>query len=213
MKSGRVSHSGVFALGEDSCLCPSRQQRSGSWTFFFYWPCRLWWIGLLRRPHGGFFLLGVSCAGLNTHGGSLVALPEVGLLGMGCWHIVRVPQNLCLTPLPGVRSMLLFFVIAVWMLLQETPLTRSMESSPKPGQGLSVSAFKGCSSALNASRSEVTGSPVLLSNYVALVLSRGPGILSSFCHPSWVVSLVLQNLVGAPWNSYGHMESVFFFWF
>ena len=100
-----------------------------------------------------------------THGGSLAALPVVGLLGMGCWHIVRVPQNLCLTPLPGVRSMLLFFGIAVWTLLQAMPLTCSLESSPKPGQGLSVSAFKGCSSALNASRSEVTGSHVLLSNY------------------------------------------------
>ena len=44
-----------------------------------------------------------------THGGSLAALPEVGLLGRGCWRIVRVPQDLCLTPLPGVRSMLLFW--------------------------------------------------------------------------------------------------------
>ena len=143
------------------------------------------------------------------HGGSLAALLEVGLLGMGCWRIVRVPQNLCLNSLPGVRSMLLFFGTAVWTLLQATALTRSMESFPKPGHGLSVSAFKGCSSALNASRYEVTGSHVLLSNYVACVLSRGPGILSSFCHPSWVVSLVLQNLIRAPWSSYGHMEGVF----
>ena len=143
-----------------------------------------------------------------THGGLLAALPEVGLLGMGCWRIVRVPQNPCLTPLPGVGSMLLFFGIAVWMLLQAMPLTHSMESSPKPGQGLSVSAFKGCSSDLNASRSEVTGSHVL-SNYVARILSRGPGILSSFGHPSWVVSLVLQNLIGAPWGPYGHTECVF----
>ena len=128
---------------------------------------------------------------------------------MDCWRIVRVPQNLCLIPLPGVRSMLLLFGIAVWTLLQATPPPRSMESSPKAGQGLSVSAFKGCSSALDASRSEVAGSHVLLSNYVTRVLSRGPGILSSFCHPSWVVSLVLQNLIGAPWSSYGRTESVF----
>ena len=78
-----------------------------------------------------------------TYGGSLAALPEFGLLGMGGWRIVRVPQNLCLTPLPGVRSMLLIFGIEVWTLLQATPLTRSMESSPKPGKGLSVSAFLG----------------------------------------------------------------------
>ena len=43
----------------------------------------------------------------SMHDGLLAALPEVGLLGMGCWRIVRVPQNLCLIPLPGVRSMLL----------------------------------------------------------------------------------------------------------
>ena len=145
-----------------------------------------------------------------SHGGSLAALPEVGLLGMGCWRMVRVPQNLCLTPLLGVRSMLLFFGIVVWTLLQATPLTGSMVSSPKSGQGLSVSAFNGCSSALNASCSEVARSHVLLSNYVARVLSRGPGILSSFCHPSWVVSLVLQTLIRASWSSYGHTDSVFF---
>ena len=57
---------------------------------------------------------------------------------------------------------------------------------------------------LKISRSEVPGLRVLLSNYVARVLSRGPGIRSSFSHPSWVVSLVLQNLIGAPWSSYGH---------
>ena len=171
-----------------------------------------WWIGLLRRPHGDFLHLGVFMHWPSTHVGSLAALPEVRLLGMGCWRIVRVPQNLCLIPLPGARSMLLFFGIAVWTLLQATLLTHSMESSPKPGQGSSISAFKGCRSALDASRSEVAGSHILLSKYVTCVLSRGPGILSSFCHPSWVASLVLKNLIGAPWSSYGHMGS-FFFWF
>ena len=53
------------------------------------------------------------------------------------------------------------------------------------------------------------GPCVLLSNYVARGISRGPGILSSFSHPSWVVSLVLQNLIGAPWSSYGHTKCVF----
>ena len=48
-----------------------------------------------------------------THGGSLAALPEVGLLGRGCWRIVSVPQILCFTPLPGVKSSLQFFGIAV----------------------------------------------------------------------------------------------------
>ena len=28
-------------------------------------------------------------------------------------------------------------------------------------------------------------------------------------HPSWVVSLVLQDLIGAPWSSYGRLKGVF----
>ena len=35
---------------------------------------------------------------------------------------------------------------------------------------------------------------------------RGP---CPVCHPSWVVSLVLQNLVGASWNPSGHTRCVF----
>ena len=30
-----------------------------------------------------------------------------------------------------------------------------------------------------------------------------------FCHPSWVVSLVLQSLIGAQWSSSGHTKCVF----
>ena len=32
------------------------------------------------------------------------------------------------------------------------------------------------------------------------------------CHPSWVVSLVLLNLVGALWSSSGHATCIFLFW-
>ena len=53
------------------------------------------------------------------------------------------------------------------------------------------------------------GPRVLLSNYVARVISRGLGILSSFGYLFWVVALVLQNLLGAPWCSYGLTRSVF----
>ena len=89
---------------------PSRQHRRRSLTCF-YWPCLL-----SPSPGGsvGFSILTVipfTWAFMRWPymlGGSLAALPEVGLLGRGCWRFVRVPQNLCLTPLPGVRSMLLF---------------------------------------------------------------------------------------------------------
>ena len=43
------------------------------------------------------------------------------------------------------------FGIAVRALLQATSLPHCMVSSPAPGQGLSVSAFQGCNSALKAS--------------------------------------------------------------
>ena len=53
-------------------------------------------------------------------------------------------------PSPGHEVDASVFSIAVRMLLQATPLTRSMDFSPEPGQGLSVSVFKGYSSALKA---------------------------------------------------------------
>ena len=140
-----------------------------------------------------------------THGGSLAALPEVGLLGKGCWRIVRVPQILCLTPLPGVRSRLLFLASRYGA----TSLPRCMESSPEPDQGLSVSAFKGCNSVLKAFSFWSAGtsrSPELLRSSRNILWSGGP---VQFCHPSWVVSLVLQNLIGAPWSSSGHTKCVF----
>ena len=134
------------------CLCPSRQQGSRSLTCF-YWPCRLspspggsvWFGGLMVIPFTWAFMCWPS-----THGGSLAAVPEVGLLGRGCWHIVRVPQNLCLTPLPGVRSMLLFLALRYGRCSRQRHFHVVMESSPTPGQGLSISAFKGGSSALKA---------------------------------------------------------------
>ena len=90
-------------------MYPSSQRRSGFWPssgpVAFLPPLG---IGLLRRPHGDLFHLGVFMRWSSMHGGLLAALPEVGLLGMGCWYMFRVPQIHCLTPLPGVRSWLLF---------------------------------------------------------------------------------------------------------
>ena len=131
----------------------SPQQRSGSLTFCFYWPCCL-----SLSPGGSACFSGLTVIPFTwafmrwpyTHGGSLPALPEVGLLGRGCWRIVRVPQNLCLIPFPGVRSMLLFLALRYGHCSRHRHLHVVMESSHEPGQRLSVSAFKGCSSALKA---------------------------------------------------------------
>ena len=53
-------------------------------------------------------------------------------------------------PSPGREVEASVFGIAVRALLQATSLPNCMESSPAPGQGLSVSAFKGCNSVLKA---------------------------------------------------------------
>ena len=52
------------------------------------------------------------------------------------------------------------------------------------------------------------GPHVLLSYYVAHVISCGPGALSSFVTLPGL-SLVLQNLLGATWSSSGHTKCVF----
>ena len=105
-----VPHSVVFASGEDSVCIPLANEGVGLGPSFSgpvasRPPVG---IGLLRQPRGDSFHLGISCAGLPRMVGLLAALPEVRLLGVGCWCIFRVPQILCLTPLPGVRSWLLF---------------------------------------------------------------------------------------------------------
>ena len=100
-------------------------------------------IGLLWRPHGDAFHLGVSMRWSSTHGGLLAALPEVRLPGMGCWCPFRVPQILCLTPPPRVWLWLLVFGIAVRALLLATYLPLDMDVSLAPGRCLSVSTFCG----------------------------------------------------------------------
>ena len=114
-----------------------------------------------------------------------------------------MPQILCFTPLPGVRPRLLFLAYRYACCFRQRPfhiawyppLCRAKDCPSLP---LWVAALP-----LRLSCSEVQGPPVLLSYYIARVISCGPGALSS-CHPSWVVSLVLQNLLGASCNPSGH---------
>ena len=162
-------------------LSPSHQQRSRSWACF-YWPCCLSPSLGGSVCFGGLTVIPSTWAFIRwpcTHGGLLAALLEVGLLGRGCWRFVRVPQNLCLTPLRGVRLMLLFLASQYGRCSRQLlltvawnpPLRRSRDRLSLP---LWVAALP-----LRFSRSEVSGPHVLLSYYFAHVISRGPGILSS----------------------------------
>ena len=68
-----------------------------------------------------------------------------GLLASDQGALDSMPQ-----PSPGSVVKASVLGTAVRALLQATSLPHCMESSPAPGQGLSVSAFKGCNSALKA---------------------------------------------------------------
>ena len=165
----------------DSVCTPFANTGVGLLTCF-YWPCRLSPSPGGSACFGSLMVIPFTWAFMRwpyTHGGSLAALPEVELLGRGCWCFVRVPQNLCLTPLSGVRSMLLFLALRygrcsrqlLLPLAWNPPLRQSRDCLSLP---LRVAALP-----LRFSRSEVSGPRVLLSYYVACVISRGPGFLSS----------------------------------
>ena len=148
----------------------------------------------------------------STHGGSLAALPEVGLLSMGCWRKIRVPQILCLTPLPGVRSRLLFLAKRYGRCSRQHPFPIAGIPLRRRARVCPSLPLKDCNSVLEAFLFWSTGtsrSPKLLRCPRNFLSSGGP---FQFCHPSWVVSLVLQNLIGAEWSSSGLMKCVFLIW-
>ena len=123
-------------------MYPSSQRRSG------FWPSSSGpvasrpplGIGRLRRPCGDPFHLGVFMRRSSTHGGLLAALPEVGLLGMGCWYMFRVPQSLPHSS-PRREVVASVFGVVVRALLQATSLPLGMNVSLAPGQSLSVFTF------------------------------------------------------------------------
>ena len=82
-----VPHSVVFAFGVDFMCVPLTDVGVGLGPSRFgpVASCPPLGIGLLRRPRGNSFHLGVfSCVDLPRMGGLLVALPEVRLPGLGC---------------------------------------------------------------------------------------------------------------------------------
>ena len=83
----------------------------------------------------------------STHGGLLAALPEVGLLGMGCWWYVQGASDSLPHSFPGHEVVASVFGIAVQALLQATSLLAWM--SPRCRVGFCPSLpFKDCNSVL-----------------------------------------------------------------
>ena len=163
-------------------LYPSRQHRSRSLTCF-YWPCRLSPSPGGSVCFGGLTVIPFTWAFMRwpyTHGGSLAALPKVRLLGRGGWRFVRVPQNLCLTPLPGVRSMLLFLALRYGRCSRQLLLPVAWKPPLRQARDCPSLPLRVAALPLRLSCSEVSGPRILLSYYVARILSCGPGILSSF---------------------------------
>ena len=126
------------------CVYPSSQRRSGSWPFFF-WPCCLspspgdWSASAASR---WFFSPGRFMRWSSTHEGLLAAFPEVGLLGMGCWCMLR-GLRFSASLLSRAWGRGFCFWRSGRTLLQATSLPLGMDVSPAPGQSLSVSTFYG----------------------------------------------------------------------
>ena len=98
-----VPHSVVFASGVAFVCVPLANEGVGLGPFPFGPVASRppLGIGLLWRPRGDSFTWAFFMRWSSTHGGLLAALPEVSLLGRGCWCMFRVPQILCLAPLQG----------------------------------------------------------------------------------------------------------------
>ena len=135
------------------CVSPSRQRRSGSWPFFFLWPCCL-----SPSPGGSVCFGGLVVVHFTWAFHALVLhawWPASGTSGSrtsrkGLLAYCQGASDSLPHPSPGREVEASVFGIAVRTLLQATSLPSCMESSPAPGQGLSVSAFKGCNSVLKA---------------------------------------------------------------
>ena len=130
------------------CVYPSRQQRSGSWPFFFFWPCCL-------SPSPGELICFGGIAVIHFTWAFHVLVLHAWWLARGSSGS-RTSRNGRLVyyqgasdslshPSPGREVEASVFGLAVRALLQATSLP-----SPAPGQELPVSAFKGCNSVLKA---------------------------------------------------------------
>ena len=142
LKPGRVPYSDVFASSEDSVCTPLANEGVGVDPSSSSGPVAS------RPPQVD---RSASAASLVFHAWWLASstsgsrTSRKGLLAYCQGASDSLPH-----PSPGCEVKASVFGIAVRTLLQATSLTRCMESSPEPGQGLSISAFKGCNSVLKA---------------------------------------------------------------
>ena len=164
------------------CVYPSCQRRSGSCPFFFFWPC------CLSPSPGGSICFGGLVVILFTWAFHALVLHAWWLAsgtsgsrpsGKGLLAYDQGASDSLPHPSPGRVVEASVFGIAVWALLQtclfhiawNPPLLRAKDCPSLP---LRVAPLP-----LKLSCSEVLGPHVLLSYYVAHVISCGPGVLSS----------------------------------
>ena len=99
-----VPHSVVFASGMDFVCVPLANEGVGLGPSPFGPVASRppLGIGLLRRPRGDSFHLGIfSCVGLPRMGGLASGSSGSQASRLGCWFTFMVPQILCLVPLRG----------------------------------------------------------------------------------------------------------------
>ena len=165
------------------CVYPSRQRRSGSWLFFFFWPC------CFSPSPGGSVCFGdlavfhftwafhalVLHAWWLASGASGSQTSRNGLLAYYQGASDSLPH-----PSPGREAKSSVFGIVVRALLQATSLPMAWNPPLRRARDCPSLPLRVATLSLKLSRSEVLGPHVLLSYYVACVISCGPGVLSSF---------------------------------
>ena len=126
-------------------MYPSSQRRSGSWPFFF-WPC------CLSPSPGGSVCFGGLAVILFTWAFHALVFHAwwlaSGISGSRTYRYGLLVYDQGASdslPHPSLRREVeaSVFGITVRALLQATSLPNFMDASPSPGQGLSISAFKG----------------------------------------------------------------------
>ena len=141
-----VPHSVVFASGVESGCVPLTNEGVGLGPSFSgpVASCPPLGIGLLRRPRGDAFHLGVSMRWSSMHGGLASGSSGSQASRYGLLVSVQGTSDSLPRSSTGVRSNL-WFLVAVRVLILASSLPLSMDFSLAPGRCLSVGARWGSS--------------------------------------------------------------------